>query len=334
VTKGRRESGAVDEQLALLSGWRYRAVLASVLLAAAGYVGAAIWSGWSEVVIAMRDVGVFGIGAALLLSLVNYGLRFTRWQLYLRAMDQFIAFRPSLRIYIAGFALTTTPGKVGEALRAVLLKGWHVPYERSLAALFSERLSDLLAVLILAMLGLSLRPDMQPMVLVGIGLLLAAFGLLLSHRFIRRLMEATQGPGRISRVLRPAVGALMEARRCNTPKLLAIASVLSIIAWAAEALAFHLILARMGVEIPLAYAFFVYALGMLAGALSLIPGGLGGAEAVMVALLVWKGSDPAQAIAATLIIRLATLWFAVLLGGIALSGSVLESTPRTGSKLR
>ncbi len=48
----------------------------------------------------------------------------------------------------------------------------------------------------------------------------------------------------------------------------------------------------------------------------------------MVALLIWRGSDPAQAIAATLIIRLATLWFAVLLGGIALSGFVLDSPQR------
>lgn len=53
---------------------------------------------------------------------------------------------------------------------------------------------------------------------------------------------------------------------------------------------------------------------MLAAALSLLPGGLGGTEAVMVTLLVWKGQSLADAAAATLVIRLATLWFAVGLG--------------------
>jgi uncharacterized protein (TIRG00374 family) len=63
---------------------------------------------------------------------------------------------------------------------------------------------------------------------------------------------------------------------------------------------------------------FVYALAMLAGAVSFMPGGLGGAEAVMVGLLVWKGMDGADAVAATVLIRLATLWFAVAIGAVML----------------
>ena len=61
-------------------------------------------------------------------------------------------------------------------------------------------------------------------------------------------------------------------------------------------------------------AVFVYAIAMLAGALSFMPGGLGGAEAAMVALLVWGGASSPEAVAATVLIRLATLWFAVVLG--------------------
>ncbi len=271
MISGPGATDAAQPQHALFSGWRYRAVLVSVVLAAAGYIGAALWSGWGEVVAASRDVGTLGIGIALLLSLVNYGLRFGRWQMYLRAMGQFVPPWPSLRIYIAGFALTTTPGKVGEALRAVLLQRWHVPYAKSIAALFSERLSDLLAIVILAMLGLSSHPSARALVLVGIGLILAAFVILLSHRILRRLLDATHGHPRAARIFEPILGTLMEARRCNSPGLLSMASGASLLAWAAEALAFYIILARMGLDIPVAYAIFVYALGMLAGALSLIP---------------------------------------------------------------
>ena len=57
---------------------------------------------------------------------------------------------------------------------------------------------------------------------------------------------------------------------------------------------------------------------MLAGALSFLPGGLGGAEAIMISLLVLKGMTMPAAIAATVFIRLATLWFAVLIGLLAL----------------
>jgi uncharacterized protein (TIRG00374 family) len=95
---------------------------------------------------------------------------------------------------------------------------------------------------------------------------------------------------------------------------------LSVAAWSAEGLAFHWILGWMGAEIPLAFSLFVYATAMLAGALSFMPGGLGGAEAVMVALLMWKGMPAADAVAATVLIRLATLWFAVALGSFCLLG--------------
>jgi hypothetical protein len=96
--------------------------------------------------------------------------------------------------------------------------------------------------------------------------------------------------------------------------LLGGATVLGVIAWAAEAWAFYLVLGWMNVQVPLTFAVFVYAVSMLGGALSFMPGGLGGAEAIMIGLLLWQGTDAADAVAATVIIRVATLWFAVLLG--------------------
>jgi len=137
----------------ILRGWRYRAVVYSVALSALGYLGFSLWAGWHEVSAAVGKVGLLGILLALSLSLVNYGLRFLRWQAYLRALGHAVRWRPSLRIYLAGFALTTTPGKAGETLRSVLLKPWGMPYSQSLAAFFSERLSDLLGVVLLTLIG-------------------------------------------------------------------------------------------------------------------------------------------------------------------------------------
>jgi uncharacterized protein (TIRG00374 family) len=72
-------------------------------------------------------------------------------------------------------------------------------------------------------------------------------------------------------------------------------------------------------ELSLSVALFIYAFSMLVGALSFLPGGLGGAEATMVALLMLNHIAQPQAVAATILIRLATLWFAVVLGVIALT---------------
>lgn len=304
-------------QVLLLSGWRYRVLIGSVACSALGYLGISLWEGWQAVSGAMSRVGWLGGAQIVALILISYGLRFLRWQVYLNALGHSLPWLPSLKIYLAGFALTTTPGKAGEALRGVLLKRWDVPYSSSFVALVSERLSDLLAMVLLALLGLSRYPELLSMFIAC--LVLVTCGLLLVSRY--QLIEAVErcisrGRGWMSRLLRNIVHVLHQSRRCHSPQRLIGTAVLSLSAWSLEALAFYWILNAMGVDVPLTFAMFVYAVSMLAGALSFMPGGLGSAEAVMVTLLVSSDVVLPDAIAATVLLRLATLWFAVGLGAV------------------
>jgi uncharacterized membrane protein YbhN (UPF0104 family) len=305
---------------ALISGWRFKALLASVLVAAAGYLLVSLASGWDAFVHAVVRIGAPGIAAALLMSCLNYGLRFLRWQSYLRVLGHRLPWRAHLRIYLSGFALTTTPGKAGEALRSVFLKPLGVDYHDSLAALFSERLSDLIAVLLLALAGLSLYPRLRGAVLLGFALI--AVGLVLLARGVGLAWLERRGErlgGRLGALLSHVARLLLQARRCHGPRLVLAATALGVLAWAAEAVAFSWITHWLGIDLSLRYAVFVYAVSMLAGALSVLPGGLGGAEAAMVALLMFQKASLADAAAATVLIRMATLWFAVGLGLLALS---------------
>ena len=146
------------QQHAILSGWRFRALLLVVLLSAVGYLAFSLWGGWQEVVAAVFRVGMAGTAIALLLSLVNYGLRFLRWQKYLALLGHRIYWPESLRIYIAGFGLTVLPVKVGETIRSVFLKQHGVSYPESLAAYFSEHFSNLISMLLLVAIGLWVTP--------------------------------------------------------------------------------------------------------------------------------------------------------------------------------
>jgi len=235
-------------------------------------------------------------------------------------MGHSVPWRSSGRIYLAGFALTTTPGKAGEALRGVLLKRWGVPYTQSLAAFVSERLSDLVVIVLLALFGLSLYPQAGGIVALGSVGVLGGLLLLSQSAPLSWLASwGSSGLGRIRSLAMHLSRMLNEARSCHTPRLLATTTMLSGMSWAAEALAFHWMLGWLGVDVPIAFAVFVYAVSMLAGALSFLPGGLGGAEGVMVGLLFWKGVSLPEAVAATVLIRITTLWFAVVLGVISLA---------------
>lgn len=302
-----------------VDGWKLKALVASITIAAAGYLGFSIWGGWQEVVDAFLKIGFLGTLIALLLSLVNYGLRFFRWQVYLEQLGHRIHWLPSLRIYLSGFALTTTPGKAGEVFRGVLLKQRGVPYPKTLAAFISERLSDLIAIVLLTLVGLSEYPEAKGIVIAG----LIGIAIVLLSISSRTILDKTYSwvnlhTGKFYKLISHVLELLSAARGCHTPKLIIFSTAISLFAWGAEALAFYWVLQWLEADISFSFAVFIYSLSMLVGGLSFLPGGLGSSEAVMISLLALKGMTMPTAIAATVFIRLATLWFAVVIGLVAL----------------
>ncbi len=299
-------------------------LLITGLLAALAYAGFAVWSGAPEAAGAARRLGLGGGALVLGLSLFNYALRFGRWQLYLRRLGYVVALRPSLRYYLASFAFTATPGKLGEAVRSLYLKKHGVPYAQSLSALFVERLFDLAAMLVLASLGVLYFGRYLLLIALPLGAVVLILLLLRSARF-RRWLGARRFLAKAEGVLQ----AVEAAAVLGKGRLLVVGLLLSLAGWGAEAVAFHVIVTFIGLELPLIASFGIYALAVAVGALSFLPGGLGGTEATMILLLTLTGAGAADAGAATILLRLATLWFAVLLGaplaaGLGRAGALKE----------
>lgn len=314
-------------------GLALRSLTLSVVVAAIGYLAFVLWGGWSQVLAAISMVGVGGVCIALFLSLANYALRFGRWQMYLRALGTSVPPGKSALIYVAGFALTTTPGKAGEMVRGVYLRRYGLSLGKSGAAFISERLSDLIAIVLLALMGLLAYPGGWVLAVPASAAVVGLLMLVSQPMWLIRLREALHGRAGIgARGAQSVLGLLIGAAKCHRPALLAGATTLSLVAWAAEALGAWFVMRWLGFDAGLLFAFAVYALAMLAGALSFLPGGLGGTEAVMVATLIHGGMPESQAVAATVIIRLATLWFAVGLGICALivGGPSLQEAAPTG----
>jgi uncharacterized protein (TIRG00374 family) len=305
----------------VLSGWRFRALMLIVLLSALGYLAFSLWGGWREVVAAMVRVGFIGTAIALALSLVNYGLRFVRWQRFLVLLGHRVPAEESLRIYIAGFGFTILPGKVGETIRSVFLKQHGVTYPESLAAFFSEQFSNLISMLLLVAIGLWVYPQAQPLVVILAALIVTGLIVLQQTRWLRMLESFARNklPARLGKLVGHAIEIVLHSGRCFSLPMLLYGMALGLVAWGAEGMAFYYIMHILGSDLSLPTALFIYAFSMLVGALSFLPGGLGGTEASMVALLMLNNVAQPQAVAATVLIRLATLWFAVALGVFALT---------------
>ena len=277
---------------------------------------------------ALRDFDWRLLPLVLGLTILNYAMRFIKWQYYLRLLGvATLSRRDSLMIFLAGFTMVMTPGKVGELLKSYLVRErTGVPMTRTAPIIFAERLSDGFALLVLSAIGLTVfRYGWQLLV---VGAVLSCLGLFVLqreawiHAILRRL-ERTR-PGRTR-------GAAMielydSTRVLLRPRPLLTAVGIGVISWLGECVAFFLVLAGLGIPATwsvLLASIFVFAASTWIGGASMLPGGLGAAELTVAGLLLVTIDDPAMtstlAGTATLLIRFATLWFGVLIGIVALS---------------
>jgi uncharacterized protein (TIRG00374 family) len=305
----------------MLHGWRRHALLLVMLASVTAYLGFVLWTGWDNVIHAIAQIGWRVMVLALALSLVNYVLRFVRWQLYLTQLGHTLPYLEHFKIYMAGFSMTIVPGKVGETIRSVFLKAHGVDYAKSVAVFFSEQGSNLISMVLLAALGAWAYPAAQPFVL-GLAAVLVAILVLLQQTRLLRVLDgwsARRLPAKFAHIIHAIITTVHHAGRCLRFPILPIGIVIGMVAWGAEGLALYWILQSLGSDVSLQTALFIYAFSMLVGAVSFLPGGLGGVEASMVALLMFYQLDQAHAVAVTLLVRLTTLWFAIALGGLALT---------------
>ena len=290
-------------------------LLLLVFLAAAVFVGLAAYGDFRNVGQRIASFPISYLSAAIALAVLNFLLRFLRWSYYLKILKIDVPFKLSLLVFFSGLALSITPGKLGELVKAYFLNSRAgVRMALSIPAVLTERLTDVVAVVLLGLVGLALLPESTRWILVGV---LALTGLLLCLLVSKHNEHLLRLP--VLRRWRDEIQVSREGiRRLTTPKPLFVAISLGVLAWLCEGLAFWLILQGLDTEILVLQALPIYASATIAGAITTLPGGLIGTEGTMLALLQQAGVARDGATAATLLVRLVTLWLAVGLGMIAL----------------
>lgn len=314
VRNGTRSS---DRGARLLA--RYSVPLtASIAVAAAIYL-AGIWLADGPAVVGhLSRLPIGMVALALALPTIGFLVRFVRWDIFLRSLGHDLRPLNHLRVYMAGFALTTTPGKVGENLRAMYLTAFGVPASDSVAAFVVERLGDVIAMLALCTLVLGLLEGYGWAVGLAVGLTVLVLAGLRHPALARAIRARGSGQGLSARWASSLARALESAGGLLSTRLLFGGVAVAVVAWSMEAITFSLLARQMGMEIPFLVGMGIFAVATLLGAVSFLPGGVGPTEAIMVGMLVVVGGSVAAATAVTLVIRVFTLWWAVLLGVVAL----------------
>ncbi len=293
-----------------------RAIALTMVLLGATYAAVLI-------VIELRNPTVFAwrnliwaATACLSFSLLSYMFRYIRWRWLLRRYGYPTPWGESLLGYLAGFALTASPGKVGELIRIRYFARMDVPAARVIATFILERVLDLIALLLLSTLAIGLLPGLG-IALAFVTLLLASLVCLSCWR--RPLLTVVsvarqrrlRGFVRVTYTLHAGLAAL---RNFRNPAELLIALLLGLTAWVVQVAGLLVLLSAFGIDLPLRGALAVQPLAMLLGAASLLPGGIGSTEAAMMLLIGPFANDLERTALVVAGMRLCTLWFAVALG--------------------
>ncbi|HEX2252416.1 MAG TPA: lysylphosphatidylglycerol synthase transmembrane domain-containing protein [Thermoanaerobaculia bacterium] len=296
-----------------------RRLLVPAVLALAALVALTFFADARELAARLGEFDPWLLAPVLALSLVNYALRWVRWELYLRRLGSRLPVAVSVAILLAGFVLSITPGKAGELGKAWLVRECGGgPALRVVPAVLAERVTDLLGVVLLTALGALALPGGGWIAAAGVAAVAAAVALVAWSAAARRLFALLARLPRLAPRVHHLEALYADLRRLLTAGPLAAGLALATVAWGAEGVGFLLVVRDYAPAAGLLRAVFDYSASTLAGALSMLPGGLLAAEGSLAALLGTQGLDPAAAASATLIIRAATLWFAVGLGLLAL----------------
>jgi uncharacterized membrane protein YbhN (UPF0104 family) len=289
-------------------GASQRSLVLVAALVAATVLALGLYADFGALVDALKQFRWALFPLALLLTFLNYMLRWVRWEVYLGRVDIRVPRGRSFVIFLAGLTMTISPAKLGEVLKSGLLRrAFDTPVRRSAPIVLAERVTDGTGVILLAAMsiawagGAELWPLLVAVMAALVGIVVAIRSRLLAR--FDRLADA-----------RAAALELLGVR------LVLSMTVLAAVSWFFECLAAYVCVRGLDLDVSLVETTAVFCVASLAGAVSFLPGGLLVAEGSMTALFKRLGDlTNASAAAATVLVRLATLWFAVALGLVALA---------------
>ncbi len=293
-----------------------------ISLGAAGllYLGFTIYANFDNVLLTFASFNWLLIPLLLLLSLINYFFRFLKWDYYLNLLKVRIKKIDSFSIFMSGLIMSVTPGKMGELLKSYLVKEvTKEPISKTFPVVFAERITDFVSLIIITLFGAYIF-NFGREIVIGVGIFFLVVLIIISNKIIAlniiRLLEK-------NKILKKHLASIHNAYESSyqmlKPLPLIYMTLLSLVSWSFECLGYHIILINFKIEVSFLWAAFSYGFSIIVGAITMLPGGLGVTEGSLTFMLVRNNFPKDIAVASTFIVRVVTLWFAVLVGIFSVS---------------
>lgn len=292
----------------------------ALALGAAVYLILAVLSDFRNVAGALESFDYALLPVILGLVSLSYVGRFLRWAYYLAVLKVSVPVGTNAAIFAAGLSMTISPGKLGEVLKSVFVRQVSgAAISRTAPAVVAERITDGTGVIAWGLLGAMVFSFGPGMLLAFLAVAALGIAVLRSKRLSLLAERVLLRVPLLSRLAPMVHDFHASSNELLATRPLVVGTVISFLSWGLEILAVYLCAVGIGAQLPFLLVVFVFALGSLVGVGSMLPGGIGAAEASMAGMFkFYAGLSAGLAVALTFVIRLATLWFATLVGVVGL----------------
>ena len=292
-----------------------RNILISLAVAGVLYIGFSVYANFDHVALAFSQFNWLLFPLLLFLSFMNYITRFLKWDYYLSVLKVKVKKIDSFSIFMSGLIMSVTPGKVGELLKSYLVKEINkTPVSKTAPIIMVERITDFTSLILITLIG-AYKFNYGRDVVIGVGLFFILVLILISNKKIALpVIKALENIGFLRKHILSIHEAYESSYQLLRPVPLINMTMLSLVSWLFECLGYHIILSNFNIEVGFLWAAFSYGFSTIVGAITMLPGGLGVTEGSLTFLLIQNNYPKDIAVASTFIIRIVTLWFAVLVG--------------------
>lgn len=295
-----------------------RNLLVTLAAAAIIYLGLTIYADYKSVIHSFSIFNWVYLPVILVLSLLNYYTRFIKWDYYLKLLKIKIAYKDSLAIFMSGLVMSVTPGKMGEVLKSYFVKEIAgEPVSKTAPIILAERITDFISLIFLAIIGVFVYQQGIVLVILMAVLFILLLLIISNKELSLKLIKQLERIKFLKKHIEKVEDAYESSYTMLKPKPLVLMFFLSLISWFFECVGFYLILINFEINASLFWSTFAYAFATIAGSVTMLPAGLGVTEGSLTFLQLEQGIAKELAVASTFILRVVTLWFAVLLGGIS-----------------
>ena len=265
----------------------------------------------------------------IIISLIplTWGVLFLRWNLLLKNSDIDIPLKDNFMIFISGFALGVTPGKVGELIKSQLLKNkFNIPRTKTAPLVIVERFYDFFAIAIISLFGILVFEYsiyIFGILAIGISIFLIITS---SEKIFLKFLNKIEKINFLKNFSNELPKSFNVIQKSTRGKIFPLSITLSVIFWFLDSIIAYLTLLSFGIDIIDYFVLMsIYTSSIILGVISFLPLGIGVVEGSLVGFLSLNGIEFHLATAIVVFIRFFTRWIGVMAGFIGLKFSNILS---------